>query len=107
MYTDTQQAIRNSLWNFMGSIMDAAYNEERKKENVTALVSEELCKFCKTEDDKVDMKASKPILKSAQWILKARLFELKKLPVASEAIDETIKELDNLITLLDGYVDRI
>ena len=48
MYTETQDALRNSLWNFFGSILNASILEEsRTKENVTALVSEELCKFCK------------------------------------------------------------
>ena len=35
MYTDTQQALRNSLWNFMGSILTAsALEEAQAKESV-------------------------------------------------------------------------
>lgn len=107
MYTETQQVIRNSLWNFMGSIMNASISEENKKENVTALISEELCKFCKTGEDTIDMKAAKPMLKAVVWILKARKLELYNLPITSEAIDNTIKELETLETSLGAYVDRI
>lgn len=108
MYTETQQSIRNSLWNFMGSIMNASmYENEKKKESVTALFSEELCKFCKADDEKVDMNTAKPILKSAIWILEARKIELYNLPIKSDAIDKTIKELETLIASLNAYVDRI
>lgn len=109
MYTETQQAIRNSLWNFMGSLIDASMFEDnaKKKENVTALFSEELCKFVKTEDDKIDIQAAKPILKSALWILEARKLEFNNLPIKTPAIDNAIKELDSLIASLTAYVDKI
>lgn len=83
----------------------------KKKENVTALMSEELCKFCKTDAGMVDIKAAKPILKSAIWILEARKLEIKKAnnnsPLTLQAIDETIKELETLIASLQAYIDRI
>lgn len=109
MYTETQQSIRNSLWNFMGSILNASMFEEnsKKKENVTALISEELCKFSKTEDEKIDMQAAKPILKSAIWVLEARRLELSSIPLKTDAINKTVDELDTLIASLKAYVDRI
>ena len=108
MYTDTQQAIRNSLWNFMGSLLTASmYEDKRNKESVTAVFSEELCKFCKDENDKIDILAAKPILKSSIWVLQNRKAEIEPLPVKSEAINKTIEELDNLIASLDMYVNKI
>lgn len=111
MYTQLQQTIRNSLWNFMGSIMDASCNEDVKKENVTALISEEMCKFCRIEDEnkesKIDMKTARPILEAAIWILSARKLELQNLSVTSKSIDYTIKELDSIIKSLEMYVKRI
>lgn len=108
MYTDTQQAIRNSLWNFMGSLLTASmYEDKRNKESVTAVFSEELCKFCKDENDKIDILAAKPILKSSIWILQNRKAEIESLPVKTEAINKTIEELDNLIASLDMYVNKI
>jgi hypothetical protein len=108
MYTDTQQAIRNSLWNFMGSLLTASmYEDKRNKESVTAVFSEELCKFCKDENDKIDILAAKPILKSSIWVLQNRKAEIESLPVKSEAINKTIEELDNLIASLDMYVNKI
>ena len=84
MYTETQDALRNSLWNFFGSILNASILEEsRTKENVTALVSEELCKFCKNEDEtSVDK-------------------------VAISAIDKNIADVTNLKTALQAFIDKI
>lgn len=108
MYTETQQAIRNSLWNFMGSLLTASmYEDNRNKESVTAIFTEELCKFCKTEDNKIDILAAKPILKSCIWILQSRKVEIESLPVKTEAINNTIEELDKLIASLDVYVNKI
>lgn len=109
MYTETQQSIRNSLWNFMGSIMTASMfdDESKKKENVTALISEELCKFTKCEENKIDMQAAKPILKSAIWVLEARKIELNSIPFETNAVNKTVDELDTLIASLKAYVDRI
>ena len=106
MHTDTQEAIRVSLWNFMGSLLDASI-EVNKKESVTALISEELCKFCRNENNELDMKAAKPILKSAAWVLEARKMEISSIPVKSEAIDSTVKNLDDLIASLNNYIDKL
>lgn len=114
MYTETQQALRNSLWNFMGAMLTASVHEEnRKKENVTALISEELCKFCKIEEEnKIDMKAAKPILKAAAWVLECKEKELLKLyeeapDVAKEAINNNIDKINYLYKELNDYIDKI
>lgn len=107
MYTDTQQSIRNSLWNFMGSIMNASASDEIKKQNVTALMSEEMCKFCKIDESKLDMSVAKPILKSAVWILEARKLEMSSISIKTEAINNAIEELSNLIASLNSYIERI
>lgn len=114
MYTETQDALRNSLWIFFGSILNASILEEsRTKENVTALVSEELCKFCKNEDEtSVDMVAAKPILKAASWVLDAKLKELYKTlniapAVAYDTINKNIENVQNIKTQLDIFINNI
>ena len=116
MYTDAQETIRNSLWNFMGNLLTAsAFTETKAKESVTALMSEELCKFCKNEDETtVDMVASKPLLKSAVWILEARLNEVKaersKLDEgtpAYEYLTKGIEDMSNLIASLNSFISNL
>lgn len=114
MYTDTQQALRNSLWNFMGSILNASMLEEAQaKESVTALMSEEMCKFVKDEDEtSIDMVAAKPILKAASWVLQAKITELNKtLAEAPEVVHDTIlKNIDDVQRIkaeLDVFIDKI
>lgn len=104
MYTDTQQAIRNTLWNFMGSIMDASgYDSENKKQTVTALMSEELCRFCKNDDEKtIDINTAKPILKAAKWVLESKLMEAK---FSNDT--NSIKELSLLIASFDSYINKL
>lgn len=109
MYTEQQQSIRNAMWNFMGTLLSSSPYDEisRKKENVTALVSEELCKFVKSEETTLDITAAKPILKATLWILKNRRAELTKLNVSSSAINSGIKEIDMLIAGISNYIDKI
>lgn len=115
MYTETQEALRNSLWNFMGSILSASILEDkRKKENVTALICEELCKFCKTEEEtSVDMQAAKPILKAAVWVLEARKLEMQKsknnldIDALITPMDKAIEELSGLINTLNNYIEKL
>lgn len=97
MYTNTQQTIRNTLWNFMCSIMDAsAFDNGKKQQTVTAIMSEEMCKFCKNEDEKtVNIETAKPILKAAKWILESKYAETKD------------KELLHLIASFDSYINKI
>lgn len=114
MYTDTQNTIRNTLWNFIGALYtNSAYDDnKKKKENVTALITEELCKFCKEDENKIDLNAAKPIFKSSIWLLKAKKTELLKdidehNIVTTDAISSSIKELDMLIEALETYIARI
>ena len=115
MYTETQEALRNSLWNFMGSILTASVLEEkRRKENVTALMCEELCKFCKTEDEQsIDLQAAKSILKAAVWVSEARKLEMQKaidetdVSIMKSTLKKSIEEINNLINTLNNYIDKI
>lgn len=116
MYTDTQQALRNSLWNFMGSLLaNSAFENDKAKESVTALVSEELCKFCKNEDEvTVNMGACKPILKSTSWILQARIQEMKterdKLEQNSPAyeyLNQGVEDLTALYDSLENFISKL
>ena len=115
MYTETQEALRNSLWNFMGSILTASVLEEkRRKENVTALMCEELCKFCKKEDEtSIDLQAAKPILKAAVWVFEGRKLEMQKaieetnVSTMKTTLNKSIEEMDSLINTLNNYIDKI
>lgn len=114
MYTDTQQALRNSLWNFMGSILTAsALEEAQAKESVMALMSEEMCKFVKNENEtSIDMVAAKPILKAAIWILDSKIIELNNIldtapEVAHSAIIKNITDVQHLSDDLTDFISRI
>lgn len=114
MYTETQEALRNSLWNFMGSMLTASIHEENKaKESVTALISEELCKFVKNEDDiSIDMTAAKPILKAAVWVLEAKTTELNNTlntapDIAKPAICSNIENVKSLSVELNEFISKI
>lgn len=88
----------------MGTILDASsYNNDNKKQAVIALMSEEMCKFCKNEDEKtIDINTAKPMLKASKWILEAKLIEAK---AASDT--KNIKELTTLIASFDKYINKI
>lgn len=110
MYTKNQEAIRNSLWNFMGSLMNSSLTEDNSKESVMALMSEEMCKFCKNEDEQtIDMNTAKPILKAASWVLNARILEMDK-ALSSMPEDvrlNSLKGITNLKSMLDEYINTI
>lgn len=82
-------------------------NRERAKESVMAIFCEEMAKFVRNEDDKIDLKAIKPILKLNEWILENRLAELKNIKLESKSIKEAEKELKATINLLKEYRKKL
>ena len=63
-YTNEQQAIRQSFANYLGALLSAsAFEGDTQKENVIALLCEELCKYvCDNEDNKVMCQSYVPSL---------------------------------------------
>lgn len=118
-YTNEQEAIRQTFANFLGALLsNSVYENEEAKENVIALLCEELVKYVQ-EGNTINLNASKPIFKAALWILQKRKQELimylNDSDLCSDLYQNTdttftsqyTKDIDNLINLLDGYIDKI
>lgn len=96
MYNAQQEALRQGVWNYIGTIIsscDINMSAKDKKQLAIALISEELAKACKTDDNTIDMYVAKPILKSTEWILSNRIEE------ASKRIDSVCGTLDKELIL--------
>lgn len=110
-YTNEQEAIRQSFANYLGALTSASIFEgQMQKENVIALLSEELTKYVCNEDNTIDIKSAKPILKSSLWILnKYKEDMVTKANQASIYIEnsEPLIVLNELIDKLDLYIDRL
>ena len=64
-YTKEQEAIRQAFANFVGSLLvNSMYDGEEARENVLAILCEELVKYTKDENETINTKTSRPILKS-------------------------------------------
>lgn len=114
-YTNEQEAIRQSFANFLGALLNSsAYEKDEAKENVIALLCEELVKYVQ-EEDAINLRASKPIFKSALWLFKKRKQELIMYLNDSDLYQNTdttftsqyTKDIDSLIELLDVYISKI
>jgi hypothetical protein len=108
-YSNNQQAIRVALWNFMGALLNSSiYEGEQGKQTVVALVSEELSKLCKNEDESINMVVAKPILKNAEWVLEARSKEITKtVGELSMKPGENFNTASIVATALKGYIEKL
>lgn len=110
-YTNEQEAIRQSFANYLGALIGASIFEgQTQKENVIALLSEELTKYTCNEDNTINISIAKPILKSSLWILnKYKEDMLIKANQASININnsEPFINLNELINKLDIYIKNI
>lgn len=116
-YTQNQEALRNALWNFIGQLAEnSAYSGDMAKQSVIALMSEEMAKLCKNEDDTINMVIAKPILKNASWLLDQRANnidqEIKSLEgqfymLPDDYTDNAIKNLKDLSKKINDYIDKI
>lgn len=115
MYTEQQEALRSALWNFIGAILSSSnYEGDKGKETVIALMSEELAKLCKDEDDKVNMKIAKPILRNTEWLLNNRANDMIVASVDDNTSEQTRKSLEcaadevsKLSNALKNYTDKL
>ena len=110
-YTNEQEAIRQSFANYLGALINAsAFENNLQKENVIALLSEELTKYSCNEDNTVNIKAARPILEASLWILKKYkqdiILEAKQASLNIEN-SEPLKELNELINILNSYILKI
>ena len=112
-YTQNQEALRNALWNFIGQLAESsAYSGDMAKQSVIALMSEEMAKLCKNEDDTINMTVAKPILKNASWLINQRA---NNIVVASLELDEaqaktlnsTADDIQRISKQLNDYIDKI
>ena len=111
-YTNEQQAIRQSFANYLGALLSAsAFEGDTQKENVIALLCEELCKYiCDNEDNKVNMKCANPIFQACLYLLKRYkqdiIDDANKIELDIEN-SKPILELNELINILDNYILNI
>ena len=111
-YTDKQEAIRQSFANYLGALISAsAFEGELQKENVIALLCEELCKYtCDNEDNKVDINCANPIFQATLYLLKRykqdMINDAKKIDLNIEN-SQPIIEINNVINVLDSYILNI
>ena len=107
----TEQAIRQNLYNFIGSVLVSSSDGEA----AMALICEELTKLMATDDDlkQFDKSLIKPMIKATHYILTQQYNKLltdtqktfdKNVPIPVQA------KLDNdkkLIALLDLYIKQL
>ena len=111
-YTNEQQAIRQSFANYLGALLSAsAFEGDTQKENVIALLCEELCKYvCNNEDNKVNIKCANPIFQACLYLLKRYkqdiIDDANKIELDIEN-SKPILELNELINILDDYILNI
>lgn len=113
MYTDEQEQIRMSLHQFFGGIITSSNLEEpqMKRQSLIALVTEELCKFCKDDKEQIDVVVAKPILRATEFILKQRcnniVDNLRSTSLDEHEIEGMTNELNSLIKSLGKYINTI
>lgn len=112
MYTQEQEQLRLSLVQFLGAILSNSNfaEPEMRRQSLTALVTEELVKVCKSGEN-VDMVAAKPILRATQHIIHTReqeiRSELEKSNIDNEQIEDAVEDMTWLRTDLEKYIDAI
>ena len=110
MYSETQQQLRLSLTQFFGAILSNSNfkNPSMKKQNLIALVMEELLKACENEDGTVDMIAAKPILRGSHFLLQKRMnnieTKMNENGLDNELIKNATEDIKCIITDLDKYI---
>lgn len=111
-YTSKQEAIRQSFANYLGALISAsAFEGELQKENVIALLCEELCKYtCDNTDNKVDINCANPIFQATLYLLKRykqdMINDAKEIELNIED-SQPIIEINEIINMLDQYILNI
>ena len=107
-YTNEQEAIRQSFANYLGALINASmFSDDLQKENVIALLCEEITKYISDGSDTINLKIARPVFESCLWILKKYKQDmLLKAEEASLNIEnsEPLKELNELINILNLYI---
>lgn len=113
MYTSEQEQLRIGLNQFFGSILTSSNLKEpaMKKQSLVALVVEELTKFCKTEDNQIDIIAAKPILRATHYLLENRcndiITSMEEAGIKDCDIEDATDDLHWIVADLNKYIDSI
>lgn len=113
MYTQEQEQIRMSLYQFFGSILvnSNLQESEMRKQSLIALTLEELVKFCKKEDNTVDIVVAKPILKATEYLLKNRKEDITKSMTDAgfeqRVVENATEDINDIIIDLNKYIENI
>lgn len=96
----------------MGALLNAsAFEGDLQKENVIALLSEELCKYvCDNSEHKVDIKIANPIFQSTLYLLKRykqdMINDAKEIDLNIEQ-SQPIINITETINILDNYINSL
>lgn len=113
MYTKEQEQLRISLNQFFGAILvNSNYSDPNlAKQSLIALTIEELLKFCKNEDQTIDIVAAKPILRGAHYIIEQRecniVDKLRSTSLSEEEIEEATADLEWIKNDLEKYISSL
>lgn len=113
MYTGEQEQLRMSLNQFFGAILTNSKFEDPSlaKQSLIALVIEELLKFCKNEDETIDMIAAKPILRGTHYALEQRKFNIEEKLTeegfSEDAIQDAIEDIHWIVSDLNKYISSL
>lgn len=101
MYSNDQTQIRAGMVNYIGALINSSPFEGRAaKQNVVAVMTEEILKLAKGEDQTVDLYVLKPMIKGMVFIINQRVNELSKLPKTQETLS-CIEEYKTVISTFE------
>lgn len=110
-YSQEQESLRSAITNFIGvAAANSLYNGDHAIRNVISLFLEELVKYTMDKNDVVEIKNTTPIFRACIYILESRKRDIIKTYTESfgaEPDQSLTQELDQLITLLKEYIEKI
>lgn len=110
-YSQEQESLRAAITNFIGvAAANSLYNGDNAIRNVISLFLEELVKYTMNDKDVVEIKNTTPIFRACVYVLESRKRDIINTYIESfgaEPNESLTQELDQLITLLKDYIEKI
>lgn len=110
-YSKEQESLRAAITNFIGvAAANSLYTGDNAIRNVISLFLEELVKYTMDDKNVVEIKNTTPIFRACVYVLESRKQDIINTYVQSfgaEPNELLTQELDQLITLLKDYIEKI
>lgn len=100
MYSNDINQIRAGFVNFIGASLkslDGKANDNVIKQEVVAILCEEMLKVCSDKNNVIDLYAAKPLLRGVVHILTQRILEIEKL------LNNVDKGQHNILSKIEQY----